>query len=675
MIIHGGAGCGKSTVINILKQWAHLILQQPGDDPDCPYVLVCAPTGTAASNIRGQTMHTAFGFSFSNQFFSLSDKQRDKKRYLLQKLKLVIIDEISMVKSDQLFQLDMRLCEVTQKRDKSFGDVALFLFGDIMQLKPCKGRYIFMKPVCPDYHLSHNLRKLWQSFDVITLEENHRQNEDNDYAEMLNRIRIGKPAPEDLDKLRERVLPEYHPDLSGAMYISCKNKDVDRLNLKRLNEVHTQQFTFEAVNIHPIIRNFQPKIDNIGFVTGTPFRQTLQLKIGARIMLTYNIDTLDCLTNGTRGELVAFSKNASGTVVKMMIRFDAKHQGEQRREANTKLTNMYPGCTAIERVSFQYSLAKRSTAASNTAKVVQFPLCLCFAATSHKFQGQTIEKPNIVACDLRTVFQAAQTYTILSRAQSIQQVFIIGSLPKEKIYADPSALEELSRLDNKSLNRNPSLWEQSLVHGSIKISSLNCHSLKSHFKDIEVDPILAFSDVICLSEIWQINEGEAKVLGINGFQIQVNNCGPGKGIATYYKADKFVHRQDVNNPFFQMMKLSSSEIDVISIYRSQGSDTRLLADRLLGLIDLEKTVVICGDINICYLESRNNIIIQTLESLGFEERAQQATHIKGGHIDHVYFRSFQLGYRMAIMLYSPYYTAMDHDALCMTVRNHDKLDF
>ena len=122
----------------------------------------------------------------------------------------------------------------------------------------------------------------------------------------------------------------------------------------------------------------------------------------------------------------------------------------------------------------------------------------------------------------------------------------------------------------------------------------------------------------------------------------------GKGIATNYKPEKFVHRQDVNNPFFQITKLSSSDIDVVSIYRSQGSDTRLLADSLLGLIDLEKTVVICGDINICYLESRNNIIIQTLESLGFEERAQQATHIKGGHIDHVYFRSSKSGYRMDI---------------------------
>ena len=77
IIIHGGAGSGKTAVINIIKQWCHWLLQQPGDDPDCPYVIVAAPTGTAAAKIRGQTMHSAFGFSFGNEHFSLSDKVRD----------------------------------------------------------------------------------------------------------------------------------------------------------------------------------------------------------------------------------------------------------------------------------------------------------------------------------------------------------------------------------------------------------------------------------------------------------------------------------------------------------------------------------------------------------------------------------------------------------------------
>ena len=78
VMVHGGAGSGKSTVINILKQWVSIILQKSGDNPEDPFVLVTAPTGTAAANIRGQTLHTALGFNFGNQHYSLSDKKRDE---------------------------------------------------------------------------------------------------------------------------------------------------------------------------------------------------------------------------------------------------------------------------------------------------------------------------------------------------------------------------------------------------------------------------------------------------------------------------------------------------------------------------------------------------------------------------------------------------------------------
>ena len=132
VMVHGGAGSGKSTVINPLKQWVHRILQTSGDEPECPYVLVTAPTGTAAANVRGMTVHSAFGFNFGNEHYSLSDKKRDEKRSVLQNLRSVIIDEISMVKSDLLYQLDMRLREVTQRVDKVFGGVAIFAFGDLL---------------------------------------------------------------------------------------------------------------------------------------------------------------------------------------------------------------------------------------------------------------------------------------------------------------------------------------------------------------------------------------------------------------------------------------------------------------------------------------------------------------------------------------------------------------
>ena len=165
-----------------------------------------------------------------------------------------------------------------------------------------------------------------------------------------------------------------------------------------------------------------------------------------------------------------------------------------------------------------------------------------------------------------------------------------------------------------------------------------------------------------------------ETIKIDNFELNVNNSGPGKGVASYYKADKFFHRQDITTPLFQIMVLSSSDIDVIMIYRSQGTDNEHLAGILLSLLNFEKTVIVCGDMNICYIEQKNNKIIQTLEVHGFEEKVQEATHIQGGHIDHVYIRSVKQQYKMEISLYSPFYTALDHDALCITLVKQEDIE-
>ena len=199
---------------------------------------------------------------------------------------------------------------------------------------------------------------------------------------------------------------------------------------------------------------FVSPIGKKGTVKDTPFMQTLELKRGARVQLTYNIDTLDGLTNGARGIVENFVRNPLGKVEKVMVRFDETYQGQKRRDLQSQLSKQYPDCTSIDRFMFQYSLAKKSKRVGSLAKVIQFPLYLCFAATCHGFQGQTVYKPNTVVCDFRTVFQAAQAYVMLSRVETINQLFILGSPPPEKFYASPDALEELDRLKRVSINQN-----------------------------------------------------------------------------------------------------------------------------------------------------------------------------------------------------------------------------
>jgi hypothetical protein len=131
---HGGAGAGKSTVIHTVSKWCHTILSKEGDETECPYILKTAFTGAAASNVEGQTLHSSFGFNFDNKHYSLSDKTRDEKRTIFKNLKMIIIDEVSMVKSDMLYQLDLKLQELKERVGVPFGGVAILDLGDLLQL-------------------------------------------------------------------------------------------------------------------------------------------------------------------------------------------------------------------------------------------------------------------------------------------------------------------------------------------------------------------------------------------------------------------------------------------------------------------------------------------------------------------------------------------------------------
>ena len=122
-----------------------------------------------------------------------------------------------------------------------------------------------------------------------------------------------------------------HKDLDGAMYIVSKNKEVNTLNQCGLDGLNSELCISEAVNLHSTIKNFKPKINSRGNIgtekNETPFRQSLYMKVNAKVMLTYNIDVLDCLTNGSRGVIAGFEKNKTGFIEKVIILFDDPIQG------------------------------------------------------------------------------------------------------------------------------------------------------------------------------------------------------------------------------------------------------------------------------------------------------------------------------------------------------------
>ena len=667
LMVHGGAGAGKSTVIKVLAQWAQKILQQEGQDVDCPCVIKTAFTGTASSNIEGQTLHASFRFAFDNKHYSLSDKSRDQKRAALKNLKMLIIDEVSMVKSDMLYQLDLRLQEITEKVGIPFGGLSIFAFGDMMQLKPCMGRYICDEPINPDFQITHRIKSRWRMFKSLILELNHRQGEDRPYADLLNRVRVGKMTQEDLDLLETRVRSANHPDLRKAdLFIVCKRKECARINFEYLNSLGGQLIEIKARHHHPTQKKYTPWIEpKEGAVASTAFLDELKLKLGAKVMIVHNIDTADCLTNGQLGKLIDVIRTTKGECDKLVIRLQNKTAGKQNRQNFPQYAVRYPDCVIIERVSNQYTLRKKSGDVGTAALVIQFPVKLAFAITSHKIQGQTIPWPMQVALDLNSVFEDAQAHVMLSRVQCLQQVYILKSLDESKIRTSNIGLNELVRLKTISFNENPTPWHRQPENDTIKIASLNCAGLKSHFEDILADDKLMNADIIHLLET-SLEKNENQLWNIPGYIPHFINVGNGKGIATYFKHILFSHEQDHIASNMQLTKFASKELDVISVYRSSNGNSVELFNNATAMITLGKPMLITGDFNICMLNHWKNRMTKGLEMNGFTQMIREATHIRGGHIDHVYWKDeLDMWMNPQIELYSPYYS--DHDASLITL--------
>ena len=141
--------------------------------------------------------------------------------------------------------------------------------------------------------------------------------------------------------------------------------------------------------------------------------------------------------------------------------------------------------------------------------------------------------------------------------------------------------------------------------------------------------------------------------------------GRGKGIAVYYKETKFEHIEDITDEKTQLTKLSGRMFDLIIVYKSPTGKDESLQNHLRDMIDFNRPTLVCGDFNMCYIDNKNNSSTTFLLQKNFKQLVREATHIDGGHIDHVYLRSEE-SLLAELEFYSPYYTAKDHDALCIS---------
>ena len=355
-----------------------------------------------------------------------------------------------------LYQLDMRLRELKMKNTVIFGGVAVFLCGDILQLRPVMARYIFEQPKCEKYHVSFYVDALWEKATVISLVNNHRQHGDKIYADLLNRVRTGNPTDDDLNLLTTRVRPHGHPDLDAdALVVMCRNKDVNRINNQKLAELESQEHAIDAIVTSHTQKNVNTMTDASGAIIGTQLQKTVRVKIGAKVMMTANVDTIDGLTNGAFGKVIDIEQNKQGKYSCIFVEFCEERIGKELRKKYPELQQRYPGknVTPVKLFEQEYSLSGKTISGTATATIIQFPLRLAFAATAHKVQGMTIHKPNKLIIDIQARCEPAQAYVMLSRVQELKQLFILESLPVKHLFASPIALQELLRMENISLNK------------------------------------------------------------------------------------------------------------------------------------------------------------------------------------------------------------------------------
>jgi hypothetical protein len=360
----------------------------------------------------------------------------------------------------------------------------------------------------------------------------------------------------------------------------------------------------------------------------------LTLKIGAKVMVIYNVDTADSLTNGAMGEVKGFIRNTKNEIVHILIDFFDDSIGKHMKHQYKHLIpRNLQNCVPITRVSFTYSLGSADKGHISNVKGLQFTLKLAYATTAHKIQGQTVKYPNKMVADLKHVFACGQSYVILSRIQSLTQLYLIEFNP-EKIMTDELALEETARMKIRSINLANPPWSRHFDN-KLKVLTLNIRSLRKHLPDLTSHPLLMESDILCLTET-HLGVDEVSNTEIVGYTQYLASLGKGKGVCVYIKnsLSEVIDYSCVQKPDFQIINIKFKNYSISCVYRSSSvlSNLKNIYNVINQTISYTTPVLICGDFN----TSPENSLTNDLCNHGIQQMIKFPTHEHGNILDHVY---------------------------------------
>ena len=268
-----------------------------------------------------------------------------------------------------------------------FGGVCVLLFGDPLQLKPVLGRYPWQEPKDPKHMKAHMLSSTWELFQPVMLRTNHRQGKDLEYSKILERIRVGEVEVDDMEELGKRVVEKNDPKIDdSSVFIFSQNVPANEKNAEVMQRLDGIEYCVKAKVRHHVLREYTPKIEKTGNIENTALQETLRFKVGSRVMLTYNENTSDRLTNGAFGKVVGVDMNRDAEIMKIYVEFDNKAIGKETAKDYEDLKKKFGVQTIpIKKREQEYNIGRLDNAGSK-ATATQFPLKLCTACTCHKVE-------------------------------------------------------------------------------------------------------------------------------------------------------------------------------------------------------------------------------------------------------------------------------------------------
>ena len=386
--VTGRAGTGKSTLLNYLSR------------KSSKKFAICAPTGVAALNVGGQTIHSLLRLP-TGVIADHRLQQSSELKSLLRSLDTLIIDEISMVSADLMDGIDRALRQARKKPHEPFGGVQIIMFGDPYQLPPVPPRDPHERAYFNDMYRSLWFfdAHVWQStpVNVVELKQIHRQKDDR-FKQILSAVRTGTVDFTMADELN--TLGMRKPPQSQVITLATTNQAVREINARELAKLPGKNHITHA------------EIDGDFNAGAMPADESLELKPGAQVMFLRN-DPDGRWVNGTIGVVKSVGKKI-------------------KVEVSGEIHTVEP--TTWERNQYFYDQKEKTLDKEVVAEFKQFPLRLAWAVTIHKSQGHTYDRA-IVNLGSR-VFSAGQTYVALSRIRSLEGLYLSRPLRPADIFID-----------------------------------------------------------------------------------------------------------------------------------------------------------------------------------------------------------------------------------------------